>query len=606
MPRSTMNAVMPLCFLARSTDAKTRKWSAMSARLIQIFWPLRTYESPSRLAVVARFAASVPTPGSVRPNVASFSPFACGTRKRCFWSSVPHWQQRQRVEADVDAHHHAEGGVGALELLAQDAQADVVEARCRRTPRGSARPGSRARPCARRPRGGPRASRPTRGCAARSPWRGEIANAWIGRAGSRRSARDQSASPVIVAVRQRTVTGTRWTMLLPMPWWFHGWSIGWTSPAASVARQRQDCARPVARPRRRSTTPGKVTDRRAENGVRPRAVDADLHALDRATPRPGTAEELDAPGFDYAVAAEEVRDAGRHHQRTRPDSRDRLARFVAVRRVVVGRRLLVALNGSVTASIEVSHLTLVMPYQPGTIRRSGIAVLRLQRPAVHLVDEHHLGSLAPLRRSGCAGSPARSRPGSPRSAPVKTTSTASSRRPGSLEQRPQRRARSIRPCRSPRTATAGSSAVGCSRARPLPAHSSVTGDASLRGMALSSAKLSSNGASTAPPILSRQESRVDRRNVEMDQQVVQPGRRQVVAQRLERHAAVARGELAALRRSAGRRSARMAWRIGTRHPRPLRGASRQRKNRRHMPAVRMTRIIPRRARPSARRLADEC
>ena len=42
IPRSSMNAVTPLCLFARSTEAKTRKWSAMSARLIQIFWPLST------------------------------------------------------------------------------------------------------------------------------------------------------------------------------------------------------------------------------------------------------------------------------------------------------------------------------------------------------------------------------------------------------------------------------------------------------------------------------------------------------------------------------------------------------------------------------------
>ena len=63
----------------------------MSARLIQILWPLSTYASPSRRAVVARLAASVPTPGSVSPNVASFSPLAWGTSQRCRCSSVPHW-----------------------------------------------------------------------------------------------------------------------------------------------------------------------------------------------------------------------------------------------------------------------------------------------------------------------------------------------------------------------------------------------------------------------------------------------------------------------------------------------------------------------------------
>ncbi len=93
MPRSSTNAVIPLCFFSRSTLANTRKWSARSARLIQILCPLRTYESPSRRAVVARLAASVPTPGSVSPNVASFSPFAWGTSQRCRCSSVPHWSR---------------------------------------------------------------------------------------------------------------------------------------------------------------------------------------------------------------------------------------------------------------------------------------------------------------------------------------------------------------------------------------------------------------------------------------------------------------------------------------------------------------------------------
>ena len=63
----------------------------MSASEIQILCPLSTYESPSRRAVDSSEPASVPTPGSVRPNVASFSPRAWGTSQRCFCSSVPHW-----------------------------------------------------------------------------------------------------------------------------------------------------------------------------------------------------------------------------------------------------------------------------------------------------------------------------------------------------------------------------------------------------------------------------------------------------------------------------------------------------------------------------------
>ena len=68
MPRSSTNAVTPRWPFDRSTEAKTRKWSATSARLIQIFWPFRTYESPSRRAVEARLPASVPTPGLGQPE----------------------------------------------------------------------------------------------------------------------------------------------------------------------------------------------------------------------------------------------------------------------------------------------------------------------------------------------------------------------------------------------------------------------------------------------------------------------------------------------------------------------------------------------------------
>ncbi len=118
IPRSTTNAVTPLCFFALSTVANTRKWSARSASEIQILCPLSTYESPSRRAVVARLAASVPTPGSVSPNVASFSPFACGTSQRRRCSSVPHcrrvsefrptwtlWTTRKAVSARSSSSH---------------------------------------------------------------------------------------------------------------------------------------------------------------------------------------------------------------------------------------------------------------------------------------------------------------------------------------------------------------------------------------------------------------------------------------------------------------------------------------------------------------------
>ena len=59
VPRSSRNAVTPLCRFARSTLAKTRKWSARSARLIHCFWPLSRYEH-------RRGARS--WPGSRRPS----------------------------------------------------------------------------------------------------------------------------------------------------------------------------------------------------------------------------------------------------------------------------------------------------------------------------------------------------------------------------------------------------------------------------------------------------------------------------------------------------------------------------------------------------------
>ena len=127
---------------------------------------------PVGVAVAARgrrpgWPRRCPTPGSVSPNVASFSPRACGTSQRWRCSSVAPLEEGQRVEPDVDALDDPERGVGTLQLLAQDGEADVVHPRRRRTPPGSARRGTPARPSSRTARGGPRPSRPTRGCRGR-------------------------------------------------------------------------------------------------------------------------------------------------------------------------------------------------------------------------------------------------------------------------------------------------------------------------------------------------------------------------------------------------------------------------------------------------------
>ena len=87
------------------------------------------YRSPSRRAVVDRLAASDPTPGSVSPKVASFSPRACGHEVLLLLLLAPPLQQGQRVEAGVDAEDDAERGVRSLHLLAQQGEGDVVHPR---------------------------------------------------------------------------------------------------------------------------------------------------------------------------------------------------------------------------------------------------------------------------------------------------------------------------------------------------------------------------------------------------------------------------------------------------------------------------------------------
>ena len=56
---------------------------------MKVFEPEITYSSPSRIALVRIPATSEPAPGSVIPRQPIRSPFIPGTRKRCFWSSVP-------------------------------------------------------------------------------------------------------------------------------------------------------------------------------------------------------------------------------------------------------------------------------------------------------------------------------------------------------------------------------------------------------------------------------------------------------------------------------------------------------------------------------------
>ena len=71
-----------MCFIPRSGDvfAQTVSMSATGAFVTQVLVPLRRQPPSTRSAVVARFPMSEPAFGSVRANVATFSPRSAGTR----------------------------------------------------------------------------------------------------------------------------------------------------------------------------------------------------------------------------------------------------------------------------------------------------------------------------------------------------------------------------------------------------------------------------------------------------------------------------------------------------------------------------------------------
>src|SRR4029077_19986974 len=95
-----------------------------------------TQHSPARVAVVRMPAASLPELDSVRPHAPIFSPRASGTRKRCFWASVPNMSRRaehspfpagtehdavHRTPPVVGRHGQRHRGIDARELFDTDA-----------------------------------------------------------------------------------------------------------------------------------------------------------------------------------------------------------------------------------------------------------------------------------------------------------------------------------------------------------------------------------------------------------------------------------------------------------------------------------------------------
>ncbi len=68
--------------------------------------PFRTHASPSRTAAVRMAAASLPEPGSVRPQAASFSPRASGGRNLALSSSpanIEMWEAPRPLCAATDS-----------------------------------------------------------------------------------------------------------------------------------------------------------------------------------------------------------------------------------------------------------------------------------------------------------------------------------------------------------------------------------------------------------------------------------------------------------------------------------------------------------------------
>ena len=128
MPRSRMNAEMPLAPFDLSVTAMITSVSADVPCVMNIFEPFSTQHAPSLTAVVRIAAASLPEPGSVSPHAASFSPFASGTRYFCFCSSVREHRDVRRAEAVVRGHRQRHARIDARELFDADAVIDRAHA----------------------------------------------------------------------------------------------------------------------------------------------------------------------------------------------------------------------------------------------------------------------------------------------------------------------------------------------------------------------------------------------------------------------------------------------------------------------------------------------
>ena len=128
-------------------------------------------------------------------------------------------------------------------------------------------------------------------------------------------------------------------------------------------------------------------------------VGGHLHALDGRLARPGTPGERDRAGFDVPLARHELGHAGRDRQRPRQHARQGLARdTVGVvhpvpNRVLKARERLLE-DGDAGQPLHVLHAVPTGQHEP-----QRVAVLRRQRSTVHLVGEQPVLGLGDRHRA---------------------------------------------------------------------------------------------------------------------------------------------------------------------------------------------------------------
>ncbi len=176
-----------------------------------------------------------------------------------------------------------------------------------------------------------------------------------------------------------------WVALLANPPRFHACSTGWVSPSALVARAVSTCRPGVA---------VHSYDVRVQRGVGPRppGVGADLDAGDRRPAGPRPPLQSHGAGPHDAGTRHEVGKARGHEQRAGSDAGDRLAGIVGVLAQPVRDRLLEAaerFGDQVYADqpLDVGHAV-----PAGHHQADRVAVLRRQRCAVHGIGQQHVGT----------------------------------------------------------------------------------------------------------------------------------------------------------------------------------------------------------------------